>query len=437
MPAFLQKILDAIPAIIKAALLLVLAFIVAAIVRALVIKLIEKTKLNEILGKADGDKPGQTKTFIGRLVYLIVFLLFIPGIFTTLGVDSIAAPILDMLSKIWGYVPNIIGAVIVLIVGFLIARLVRSLLIPIFDKIRLDKLQEKAGVEVGDQQSKLSNTLAYIVYVLILIPVIIMALQVLKIHAISDPAINMLQIIFSFIPSIVVACLIIYIGVVIGRFASQIVARVLGATGVDKKIQNFTGGKMSNFIFSKLVGTIVYVLIIIFFTVEGFSILKLQVLTNIGNAVIGYIPSILAAVIILVAALIISSLADKALRKLGYKGYAAIARVAIMVLAVFMLLNQLGIAKEIVNTAFLMIMIALAVAFALAFGIGGRAFAASVLQDAKDKMDKEKASAQAVAEEAAEEAPEQEKKAPSSGIAAFAKEVVNSAEDAYQGEKEN
>ena len=443
---FLQTFWNAVPALLKAVLLLVLAFIVAAIVKSLIGKLIEKTKLNDFLAKADGDKPGSTKSFVLKLVYLLVFLLFIPGIFAALGVDSIATPVLGMLNTIWGYLPNILGAVIILIVGFLIARLVRSLLIPVFDKIKIDRLQEKAGIEVDDQQSKLSSTLAYIVYVLILIPVIIMALQVLKISAISEPAIGMLNKIFAFIPSIIVAVLIIYLGVIIGKFAGQIVSRLIGATGVDKKIQSVTEGKMTNFVFSKVIGTIVNILIIIFFTVEGFSILKLGVLTSIGQAVIGYMPSILAAVIILVAALLVSSLVDKGLKKLGYNGYAAIARIAIMVLAVFMLLNQLGIAKQIVNIAFFMIMAALAVAFAISFGIGGREFAASVLKDAKAKVDEEKAAAKAAAEEkaaAAEKAKEEaaeaakeepEKKAP--GIVNFAKEVVDSAEEAYEKEDE-
>ena len=136
--------------VILAVILLIVAFIVAAIVRALVVKLISKTKLNDLLSKADGDRPGSTLGFIGKLIYLIVFLLFVPGIFSILGVDSISSPITGMLGKIWSFIPNILAAIIVLVVGFMIAKLVRQLLIPVFQKIRVDKLQEKAGVEVAD-----------------------------------------------------------------------------------------------------------------------------------------------------------------------------------------------------------------------------------------------------------------------------------------------
>lgn len=439
---------NAIPAIVKAILLLVLAFIVAAIVKSLVLKIIEKTKLDGTLAKADGDKPGSTKSFIGKLVYLLVFLLFIPGIFSALGVDSIATPILGMLSTIWGYLPNVLGAVIVLIVGFLIARLIRSLLIPVFDRIKVDKLQEKLGVEVNDQ-NKLSSTLAYVVYVLILIPVIIIALQVLKISAVSEPAVGMLNIIFSYIPKIIGAALIIFIGVLIARFACQIVTRLIGATGVDPKIQGLLDGKMQNFVFSKTVGTVVRVLIVIFFVVESFSVLKLGILSQVGDAIIKYMPSVLAALIILIAAMVVSSLAEKALKKLGYNGFAAIAKIAIIVLAVFMILSQLSIAPKIVNIAFFMVMAALAVAFAISFGVGGREFAASVLKDAKDKYDAEKAAAaecacaedgecqtEAPAEEVPADVPAEEAEEKAEGIQAAAKNVFDAAKEALSDEEQ-
>ena len=77
-------------AIIKSVLLLILAFIAAKIVKSLVIKLFTKTKLNNLLGKSDAAKESREKTieFIGKLMYLLVFLLFVPGIFESLGMQD-------------------------------------------------------------------------------------------------------------------------------------------------------------------------------------------------------------------------------------------------------------------------------------------------------------------------------------------------------------
>ncbi len=383
----LNSILGGIGSIVAAALILVVAFVVAAIVKSLVLKLIDKTKLKDILTKADTEgKPGSAKEFIGKLVYLLVFLLFVPGIFSALGLGSVMSPISNILNTIWGYVPNIVAAAIVLVVGNLIAKLVRQLLVPVFDKLNINKLQEKAGIEVKGAD-KLSNTLAYIVYVLILIPTVIMALTVLNITVISTPAVSMLNTVIGFIPNIVIGLVIIVIGCMIGKLAGQIVTKLIASAGLDARLQGLLDDKNQKFVLSKVTGGVVYAVVVIFFVVEGLNVLKLDVLTQIGAVIIAYMPTVLAAVLILAATVIVSSMVEKALRKNGLNTYAAVAKVAIIVVGVFMILSQLGIAAEIVNSAFVLIVAALAVAFAIAFGVGGKEFAAKALKKLEEKKD--------------------------------------------------
>lgn len=383
----LNSILGGIGSIVAAALILVIAFVVAAIVKSLVLKLIDKTKLKDILTKADTEgKPGSAKEFIGKLVYLLVFLLFVPGIFSALGLGSVMAPISNILNTIWGYVPNIVAAAIVLVVGNLIAKLVRQLLVPVFDKLNINKLQEKAGIEVKGAD-KLSNTLAYIVYVLILIPTVIMALTVLNITVISTPAVSMLNTVIGFIPNIVIGLVIIVIGCMIGKLVGQIVTKLIASAGLDAKLQGLLDDKNQKFVLSKVTGGVVYAVVVIFFVVEGLNVLKLDVLTQIGAVIIAYMPTVLAAVLILAATVIVSSMVEKALRKNGLNTYAVVAKAAIIVVGVFMILSQLGIAAEIVNSAFVLIVAALAVAFAIAFGVGGKEFAAKALKKLEEKKD--------------------------------------------------
>ncbi len=125
----------------------------------------------------------------------------------------------------------------------------------------------------------------------------------------------------------------------------------------------------------------------IFFVVEGLNVLKLDVLTEVGASVIAYMPKALAAVLILAAALIVSSMAEKALRRNGMTTYAVVAKAAIIVAGVFMILSELGIASSIVNDTFHLTVLAIAVAFAIAFGIGGREFAAKALKKLEDKKE--------------------------------------------------
>lgn len=133
-------------AVIKAVLILLLAFITAAIVKCLAVKLFTKTKLNALIRQTDSDTGGKEKTvsFIGKLAHLLVFLLFVPGIFETLGMRAVSSPILNLLNSLWGYLPNMLAAVLVLWVGFFVARLVRELLVPVFNRLKVNALQEKS-----------------------------------------------------------------------------------------------------------------------------------------------------------------------------------------------------------------------------------------------------------------------------------------------------
>lgn len=384
---FLGRIVGGLGSIVVAALILVVAFVVASIVKSLVLKLIDKTKLRNVLAKIDTeDKPGGAREFIGKLVYLLVFLLFVPGIFSALGLGSVMAPISNVLDTIWGYVPNLVAAAIVLMVGNLIAKLVRQLLVPVFDKLNVNKLQEKAGIEVKNAD-RLSNTLAYIVYVLILIPTVIMALNVLNITVISVPAVGMLNSVIGFIPNIVIGLVIIVIGCMIGKLVGQIVTKLIASAGLDAKLQGLLDEKAQKFVLSKVTGGVVYAVIVIFFVVEGLNVLKLDVLTNVGTFIIAYMPNVLAAVLILAATMIVSSMVEKALRKNGMSTYAVVAKVAIIVVGVFMILSQLGIATAIVNDAFILLVAAVAIAFAIAFGIGGKEFAAKTLKKLEEKKE--------------------------------------------------
>lgn len=376
-------------AVCKALLLLLLAFIVAAIVKKLAVKLLTKLVEHAPVASSDSgaDSKGSIIEFAGKLIYLLVFLLFVPGIFQSLGMDNVSSPILNLLDTIWGYVPNILAAALILWIGFFVAKLVRELLVPVFSKLKINTLQEKAGIKVGDS-ADLAHTLAYIIYVLILIPVIIAALQALNIAAISEPAISMLNTIFDFIPNILAALIILVIGFMIAKFSGNIVERMIAASGLDAKVSGFVDIKDSSFVLSKAVGKVVYAVIVVFFLVESFGVLHLDVLTKVGGAIIGYLPYVLAAALIFAACYFCAGAAQKALEKSSHPAVALLAKVAIYVIGAFMVLNELGIASEIVTSAFVLLVAAVAVAFALSFGLGGREFAKNTLAKLESACEK-------------------------------------------------
>lgn len=388
--------------VVKAVLLLVLAYFIASAVRSMLKALLNKTSFCK--SQEDGAKKESIVEYIGDIAYLFVMLLFVPGIFSALGASTIATPILDMMRSIWSFLPNLLGAGIVLMLGNLVAKLIRQLLAPALKKANVDKLQEKLGCETPSDVS-LSETLAYLVYVLILIPVIIAALQVLKLDVLTAPATMMLQEILTYIPLVAAALFVAGLGVVLGRLVSQIVTRLIAASGADEKVKEFIGETSYKFSLSGIVGSILNGVIVILFTVQGVNLLKLEILTKVGTAIIGYLPNILAAVLVMAAAWIGSAAAQRAFEKNGFTCCAAFIRGLILIIAGFMILSQLGIAVSIVNEAFIIILTGAALAFAIAFGIGGADIVKKYL--AKRALENCCADKEEVKEEAAEKETEQ------------------------------
>lgn len=382
----IDSFVSGIPSVIHAVLLLVLAYVVALIAKALVVKALKLLKIDKRIDKLGvvDEATGSSLDFIGKLVFVIVFLLFLPGVLDKLGFDNVSTPITMLVTQFLNYIPNVIAAIIILMVGGLVAKIIRQLIAPILKKLNVDKLQEKAGISTSENAT-ISSVISYVIYVIILIPVIIAALQALNITAISNPAIAMLNTMFGMLPNIFVAIALVVIGTIVARIAGKLLAQILSGLGTDsilKKMVSSDNSKLKDFSLSKAIGEFVKYVIILLFVVEATNVINLEVLRNVGGAIIAYLPMVISSVIILGIALLISSWVGGFIEKKcpDAKLTATIAKTAIVVVAVFMVLIQLGIATTIVSAAFIIVLGALAVAFAIAFGIGGRDFAANTLK---------------------------------------------------------
>lgn len=387
--SILGSILSAIPNTLLAILWFIVAFVVAGIAKGAVTKLLKALKAEQYLAKF-GVKDETTNTaidFVAKLVYFVVFLLFLPGALNRLGLNSVSSPITDLVDSFLRIIPNIVAAVVILVVGLFIAKLVRDLLVPILKALKIDILQEKAGVQTSEGNS-FSNVIANIVYAVIVLVVISAALSQLGVAAIYAPANQIVSAIFSAIPAIICAMLIIAIGVFIAKLVSKALESVLASVGTDKLSEKITGvsTKVS---LSKSIAAVVKYVIVVVVIVQGVNVLNLPVLTGIGSAIISYMPAVLSAVLVVAIALFCANTAESLIVKKfpNAKGAALAAKVAIYVLAAFISLSQLGIAAKIVDTTFLLIVAALCVAFAIAFGIGGRTFAQNTLKKLEDKID--------------------------------------------------
>lgn len=198
--------------------------------------------------------------------------------------------------------------------------------------------------------------------------------------------------IIAFLPNILAAILILIIGAVIASVLGRITRRGLQRVRFDRAIHaSPVGTTISRVVESPayIVGRVVYWLVMIGVISLAVAALNLPALNDLLAGIYGYVPNVLAAILILLVASAISTGAVKLIqRTMGRSAFARIVAAAIpavtMSIAVFMILNQLGIARDIVNILFTGIVGALALGLALAFGLGGRDVARDLLEQAVD-----------------------------------------------------
>ena len=387
---YLQELLGTfetlLPSVVTAIILLIVAYLAAMIAKGIVVKglkLLKLEKYTDKLGVVD-EVTGSSLEFIGKLVFVIVFLMFLPAVLDRLGMQNVSNTISGLVSQFVNFIPNILAAILILVFGVFIAKIIRQLIASMLKRFNIDKLQEKAGVG-GDESVTFSSMISYVVYVIILIPIIIAALQTLNITAISQPATVVLNKIFTIIPQIIVALALIIIGTYVAKITGKLLSNLLSSVGTDgitKKIITTDNSKMKDFSLSKAIGEVVKYIIVLLFTVQAINVINLDVLQSVGEAIIAYLPFIISAIIIMGVALFFAAWVESFMKK-KYPNAGLttiIVKSSIIVVAIFMTLIQLDIATSIVNAAFIIVLGAIAIAFAIAFGIGGRDFAAKTME---------------------------------------------------------
>ncbi len=389
----ITEIIDKIWAVglVRAIVFLVLGLVVAGITSFIIKKLCKLLKLDKKLDKW-GVNEGQIGTsikFIGKIVFLIVFLLFLPSVFSALGIEGVSAPITNFVSTCLNYIPNIIAALLICFIGIFVGHIVAQIVTILLAKTKIDGVTRKYGGETVSV--KLSSIIGNIVYTIIVMITIVQALVVLGLEAISTPALSIINSVFDAIPSILLATVVIGFGVIIANIACNLLTNVLVGANFDGLIEKVAPGKKTKISLTKITVTTVRVIIMVFIVAQGIEILGLSLLTGILTAVIGYVPMIIKSLVIAAIAFFGAMFLESFLKKSmpNAKMIPGLAKALVYVIAGFMILSQLDFATTIVNSAFVITLCALAVAFAIAFGIGGKDFAKKTLDKIDTKKDDE------------------------------------------------
>jgi hypothetical protein len=199
------------------------------------------------------------------------------------------------------------------------------------------------------------------------------------------------------LPQIIGALLILLIGWIIARVVKRLCVRGLKLvrfnyltekSGIEKFLEK-GGVKVSSI---HIIGTLIYWIIMLVVILATLNSLKLTAASTLFNQIMLYIPNIIVAILILVIGIyfarLVSQVLITSLKNMEEKAASMIGLIAyyaIVVLTVFIILGQLNIAGAIVNNAFTILFGAICLALGLAFGLGGKDWAASIIKKYLDK----------------------------------------------------
>lgn len=389
-----DQVLAYLPRALAAVVLGLVAWAVASLARSLVNKALGATRLDDSLSEQAGMAP-MSSNVAGTLFWLVL-LMFLPAIVGALGLNGILQPLQDMMDKLLAALPNIFAAVVIGLVGWMVAGILRGLTTSALGAAGIERLGEKVGIS---SSIRLANIMGTIVFIIVFFPALIAAFEALQIDAIAGPATDMLRQFMAAVPSIVAATLILLLTFLVARFVADLVVKLTEAAGINRLpaalgMKEIPGERTQPAV---IAGKLVLFFAMLFAGIEAANRLGLTQVADAGRTFIWFAGDVLLGVLILAVGFWLAGVAYSAIRQTSSEVsglLAEVARVAIIALVLAMGLRAMGIADDIVNLGFALTFGAVAVAIALAFGLGGREAAGRQLEYWLSKLRKEESSSQ-------------------------------------------
>jgi hypothetical protein len=376
--ALLAAIGAFIPSLIAAGALAVAAWIIASILRGITRRALHAAGVDKRVAETTDSKSMPISKALAEAVYWLVWLIFLPPILGALGLDSLVAPLVSMFNEFLGYIPNILAASIIVLVGWFVAKIVRRVVTSFLVAIGTDKFSDRIGLGKMLGEQNLSGLLGLLTFIVILIPVSIAALEALQMTALTAPLSSMLESIFLAIPAILVAAVVLLVAYIFGKLLADLVTNLLEGIGFDNILVNLGVSKepMTGRVTpSQIVGWLVLLGVMVMATLGATSILNFPALSLVVTQFLAFTWRIVVGLVIFGVGLWLANVLANAIEATDWpqKRLATIfTRVTVIVLAGAMALSQMGLADSIISLAFGLTLGGIALAVALAFGLGGR-----------------------------------------------------------------
>src|SRR5690606_18715926 len=417
-----DTVIQALPLVGKAVLILAIAYIAGLILRKLVTKTLTVMGVDKRLAtleveaqdspatdaaKAEAkpaDKPKSFSETIGQVVFWLVMILGLAGAFDALQIEAISVPLSNVVNTLMGLLPVFGIAALVLFGGYLLAKVVRVIVTRALESLGFDRLITKIKLDGMFGSSTPSKVIGWLVQALILVQTVIAALHQVGLETLSRPMTDMMSQFWDLLPVLAVSALFVVLGVFAGRLLRGIVQKALVGIGFDRLMDRLGFGQIAERDDelakpSGLVAFVVQVVIVLLAAAQALQNLELHTWAHYVDAFLRFAVTRAAVALLIVGIGFVIGNYVRDLIEARQRGerppvpegveppplepvwMAEFARYAVLVFAFTMAVHQLGVAEDFVLLSFALLFGALCLAGALAFGLGSRDLAGEIVRE--------------------------------------------------------
>lgn len=403
-----NTVVQALPRVGKAALILVVAYFAGRILEMLAGRSLDRLGIDARLAKLADQQGAQPMPFsqtAGRVIFWLLMLLGLAGAFESLEIGPLASPLHNAIDQMVGILPHVGVAVVLVGAGYLGGRIVRALARNALNGLGFDGLVAKLQLDKLIGKSKASDLVATALMLFVIAQASIAALNEVGLETLSGPLTDMMSKFWNLLPSILVSVVILVLAVFVGKLLRGLVAGALSSLGLNRFMQRMGFEKLSERDdklgeYSEIVGFVAQIGVVLLGIAQALDNLALDTWSVYVNLLLAYVVKNVAVATLVVGVgfalasyvrdLVQARGDDEASRWLG-----EFARYAVLVFAFTMGVQQLGVAPDFVLLTFGLLFGALCLGAALAFGLGGREVAGEIVKrrysDARTRMLQRKA----------------------------------------------
>lgn len=360
--------------------ILVIGFVIAKIIQWAIAGGINRIDFAQ-KSKAEGNDIGKA---FGMAGFWIVLLYVLSLALSHAGLGEYMKPVEDMMAKFMSAVPNIVAAGLILFIGGVVALVFRRTIESVLSAANFDGWAQRVGVTDPEGSQSLSKTLATIVFVLILLPIITAALTKLDLPTVTGPLEGMLDQFTTLIPNIIGATVVVVAFFYLGRFVYTFLKNTLPALGFDRVLNSLgmlDDGVAPSVSPSNVVGLIAMWAIILIGLMAGTRVLGIPDVTEVTKIFLEIGGKVLLGGLIIGIGIFIAKIAKRVVSAGAGEMAGNLISLVTIVMVTFMGLNAMELGEEIVTIAFGAAAVALAAGSAIAFGFGGRDWAGRKLEE--------------------------------------------------------